>query len=356
MIENSPQTYFLKPSQPIYGEPKLDPVLVGINNSKGIETTLILDTNVLIAMEKVVQNGNNHSLLKTHGLYNLISLVERCPPKSICLSPGNAFNEMPPSLADQARRNYELFCQAHLPNFVDTPNCIYSEYIAKANDYGYFDLDFKAQATLAIPFCALVYLNIVDRMISGTPIQKFGKYLQCLSEDLDVLSEKEIEIAKYCFAEPPSECVELIGIRRVLRRNFMKTNEDKAPRNSKEVLAVAFNGACDLHLINSANVIDSFGIDGIQQDCWIATRDKKLAEFSKVAHYVNIDGEPGKIAAATFLPDQRKDIYWAQAAAKHYSLSLARAQHHRERGFDLAALVANANKAAVKSRVVFGCV
>ena len=277
MTEIKPRTYFFKPSHPANGEPVLNPVIVGNNSSRGVETTLVLDTNVLIAMEKVVKGGNKKSSLKQHGLHNLVDLLNRCSPCSICLSPGRAFAEMPPALAEDSRWKYEAFCTEHLPSFIDAPNCIRAKFEGRDKSYGYLDLEPNAQAFLAVLFCALLYLNVIDKKLTGSPIQ----------------NTKEIDITKYCFAEPRVASVETIRIRKLLRRNFLKTKDDKAANTFQEAMSVAFNRACDLTLINSVNVIDTKELDGTVQDCWIATRDKKLFEFSRISHYVNFDGEAG---------------------------------------------------------------
>lgn len=354
MAELNPRTYFFRPSRSGGAEPVLNPVLVAVNASHGIETTLALDTNVLIAMERIVKGGNKNSLLKQYGLHNLVDLLGRCPPKSICLSPGRAFDEMPPALAEKSRWNFEAFCAKHLPSFTDTPNCIHTTFVGKDSDYGYLDLDPVAQAFLAIPFTALLYLNVIDKSYSGRPIQKFKEFLRRLSDDLDMLSAKEIEIAKYCFAEPPATAIETIRLRKLFRANFLKTNDNKAVHTYDEAMAVAFNGACDLTLINCANVVQTQGLDGVQQDCWIATRDKKLFEFSKVSHYLNLDGEAGKFAVAAILPEHGNDEYWQEAADVQQSLGLSRMPHHLAREIDVLSYPAIARAAIDETARVFG--
>lgn len=335
MSERNPRTYFFRPSRSGKTEPVLNPVLVALNASRGIETTLALDTNILISMERVVRGGNKNSLLKQYGLHNLVDLLGRCPPKSIYLSPGRAFDEMPPALAEKSHRSFEAFCSKHLPTFVDAPNCTHTTFAGKDSDYGYLDLDPTAQAFLAIPFAALLYLNIIDKCFPGSPIQKFEEFLRRLSSDLGMLSAKEIEIAKYCFAEPPASAVETIRLKKLLRANFLKTKENKAVHSYEEAMAVAFNGACDLTLINFANVAQTKGLDGVQQDCWIATRDKKLFEFSKISHYLDIDGEAGKFAVITILDEHRNDEYWQRATQAHQSLVLSRMPRHFGREIDV---------------------
>lgn len=335
MSERNPRTYFFRPSRSTGAEPSLNPALVAVNASHGIDTTLVLDTNVLIAMERVVKSGNKSSLLNQYGLHNLVDLLDRCPRKSICLSPGVAFSEMPPALAEKSRWSFEAFCAKHLPSFTDAPNCIHTTFVGKDSNYGYLDLEPVAQAFLAIPFAALLYLNIIDKSFPGSPIQKLKEFLRRLSDDLDMLSAKEIEIAKYCFAEPPATAIETIRLRKLFRANFLKTKDNKAVHTCIEAMAVAFNGACDLTLINIVNVAQTKRLAGVQQDFWIATRDKKLFEFSKISHYLDLDGEVGKFAVAAILPEHGNYEYWQEATHVQQSLGLSRMPHHLTRKVDV---------------------
>lgn len=328
MTEHNPRTYFFRPSRTSEAEPVLNPVLIAQNASHGVETTLILDTNVLIKMEQVVKGGNKRSLVKENGLHNLVDLLGRCPPGSVFLSPGRAFDEMPPALAELSRQCFDIFCAVHLPAFVDTPDCIRKTYVGKGADYGYLDLEPSAQAFLAVPYAALLYLNIIDKSVLGKPIAKFQEFLQRLSDDIDVLSSKEIEIAKYCFADPPATARETIRLRKVLRANFLKTKKDKAVYTYEEATTVAFNGACDLALINFANVMQTRGLGGKRQDCWIATRDKKLFEFSKVFHYLSAYGQSGLFAMSSPLVEHEDDHYWREANRAQRDLGQRRMPHH----------------------------
>jgi hypothetical protein len=348
------RTLYIKPSRPDKGEVKLDPVLVAMNKKRDIETTLTLDTNILISMEKVVNNGNKWASVKKQGLHNLVKLLQKCPPKSICISPGFALNEMPPELAQQSREKYELFCTEHLPGFVDTPNCIYSEYRGKKENYGYEDLSSESKAVLAVPFCCILYLNLIDSKYKGKPIDKFRLFLDKLEKKVDILSAAEIEIAKYCFAEPPADCRETIALRGKIRNNFLKTRDEKLPINSSEVMDIAFNGACDLHLLLAANVIDQNGLGGVKQDSWIATKDKKLVEFCTIFHHVNLDGEAGKYAAKMIHPEHSKDIYWMHADADFAMRSIARRSYHETRELEFEGLLKVADEAIVEIKEAFG--
>lgn len=178
-------------------------------------------------------------------------------------------------------------------------------------------------------------------------IDKFKEYLRLISTELDVLSMMEIEIAKYCFANPPQTARRVVNIRRKILDNFTKTKVGKLPATSKDVFTVAFNGASDINLLNSVNLMEFWGLDGIKQDCWIATRDKKFYEFSRIPHHVNLDGEPGKYSAAAVLPEQHTDMYWSKVRKCQSELSIARSKCHENRKVDLEQLVEKVKAAAL---------
>lgn len=313
MMKKEKIVCFIKPCRPASGSTVLNPIVVAENKLNGVETSICLDTNILVSMEKVVDGGNKWSQVRQYGLHNFVKLLQRCPPQSVCISPGLALSEMPPGIAESSRQKYEAFCSEHLSGFVDTPNCIHSYFSGKRKDYGFEDLPNIARATLSIPFSSILYLNLVDRFSRGTPYLKFIRYLDLLEERIGILSAAQVEIAKICLAEPGADSRDTIELKRKLRSNFLKTSHGKLPNNASEVIRVAFNAASDIHLLQSANLIDEHGIDGKPQDSWIATKDEKLAEFNEIFHHVNLDGEIGKFAATTINTEDSKNSYWEEA-------------------------------------------
>ncbi len=200
-----------------------------------------------------------------------------------------------------------------LPTFIDTPNAINIKYQGKQFDCRFFDLEEVAKEILAIPFIFLLYLGMIDKFYAGKPIEKFKEYIRLVIAELDVLSTTEMEIAKYCFANPPSSALKTINKRKVIRSNFLKTKNNKLPVDSAEANAIAFNGACDSNLLNTANIQEKKVLNDNLQDIWIATRDKKLYEFCCIFHHINLDGHAGKYSASISLQDQKDDEYWIEA-------------------------------------------
>lgn len=351
MEGKSRKTHFFKPSRPPDSDPVLNPVHVNQNRIRGTGTTLVLDANMLIVMEKVVKHGNKPSLLKEWGLLNFVNLLRRCLPGSVSLVPSLALAEMPPARAERSRLAFDSFLSMHLPGFTDAPGALQATYEGKETDWGFFDLATEEQAVMAFSFASLIHLALIDRDVSLAPIEKFRRYLSTVCRELDLLSSMEAEIARFCYSDPPPSCRRLREVTRVFRRNFLKRSDDKLPRTKDELLAVAFNGACDLRLLNVTNRFEAMGIDGVRQDCWIATQDTKLATFSGLSHHVNVDGEPGKFSAQVPLEEHDQDHYWQMANDELASERLRRSL--TERTVDFPAIIAAAYRAADQAEAVF---
>lgn len=305
--------YFIKVSRHPSGSPQLDPVVVSRNKARGVETTLLLDTNVLIRMEKVVKKGNHWGDLKPFGLDKLVKLLGRCPPENVCLSPGCAFNEMPPGLAEASRHYFEAFLAEHLPTFTDTPNSTRSAYHGKTENFGFEDLTDEHQSVLAASFVSLLHMLLIEYRSDATPIDKFRLLLNRLVSTLDLLSLKEIEIARYLFARGDKQGTPTADSMTALRSNFAKTKTNKVPKTASELLHVAFNGACDLHLMNSAVLMDRRGLDNVPQDTWIASFDHRLAAFCAIFHYLEDGVDTGMFGVMDVNVEQEDAPYWRES-------------------------------------------
>jgi hypothetical protein len=349
-MEKKRRTLFVKPTRLVGLPVTFNSQLVSRNLCNETETSLTLDTNILIGMENVVRSGNKWSFVKAQGLHNFVRILQGCPTRSACLSPGLALREMPPELAEYSRNCYELFCAAHLPGYVDAENAVQVSYQGKSKDYGFLDLSHSEQAALAIPFISLLFINLLFHDASRSRLEKFTQFLDWLLEFVDVLSLTEIEIARYCFAEPIPHAG---SVRGKIRKNFVKTKERKLPKTTDEVLKIAFNGACDLRLIYACNAIDNNGLDGVKQDAWIATQDEKLVEFCTVFRHVNIDGQAGKYVEHTLLDADENEPYWWQTDVELKSRMLPRHRYIESIEIDADKLVDAATRAIEKVQSEF---
>ncbi|HCQ9571063.1 hypothetical protein ACT4YA_18345 [Acinetobacter baumannii] len=332
---NENKAIFIKPNHLGLNIPKLDPVLINSNKKQGIETTLVLDSNILIKMERVVKAGNKWSSVKENGLDNLIKLLQKCNPYSVCLSPGFALKEMPPQKAKISMDFYENFCSVHLPNFVDTPNSTRKAYTDFSSDYGFVDLTTEAKLAFVLPYLNFLYLNYIEYCYSGTPIEKFKAYVDLLEEKVDLLSATEIEVAKYCFFNTTNlQEGKLKKFCQKIRENSVKYKNKRAV-DINQIKQIAFNGASDIHLLHVTNAMDKKLLDNIKQDCWLVTMDKKLAAFCDLFHQISVNGVSQPYAMSTISEEMVNDEYW-QSANEYFLLkSIKRREYHLSREFNL---------------------
>ncbi|MFA3111997.1 hypothetical protein [Acinetobacter pittii] len=338
MSEN--KAIFIKPNHLGLNIPKLDPILVNRNKAKGIETTLVLDCNILIKMEQTVKAGNKWRSVRENGLDNLIKLLQRCNPYSVCLSPGFALKEMPPQNAKICMDFYEAFCSAHLPNFVDTPNSTRKAYTGFSSDYGFGDLTTEAKLVFVLPYLNFLCLNYIEYCYSGTPIEKFKAYVDLLEEKIDLLSATEIEIAKYCFFNTTKlEKGNIKEFCKQIRKNSVLYKKGKRATEISQIWKIAFNAASDIHLLHAANSMDNKFLDKVKQDCWVVTTDKKLAAFCELFHQVSVEGVLQPYAMATIPEEMVNSEYWQSANEYFVSKSMERREHYLSRKINLEKLL-----------------
>jgi len=69
----------IKPSRPLNGSVKLDRLRLTNNIINRTETTIFIDANILISMEKVMKKGGKYAHLKEHGLLSFVRFLNSSP-------------------------------------------------------------------------------------------------------------------------------------------------------------------------------------------------------------------------------------------------------------------------------------
>uniref|UniRef100_A0A486XUU6 Uncharacterized protein n=1 Tax=Rheinheimera sp. BAL341 TaxID=1708203 RepID=A0A486XUU6_9GAMM len=307
MTNKEPKVSFIKPSRPLNGPVKLDRLRQAHNIISKIETTVFVDANILISMEKVMKKGGKYAHLKEHGLQSFVRFLNSSP--QVGLSPGLGLTEMPPERAAFSQEAYEAFCKKFLSGYLDATNATQVKFSGRSGDYGFFDIGDEFKALIAVSFASFIYLFIIDSKPNKDRLAMYASYLALIEENVGVLSHMEVQIARFCLSEPLCTSITAVDIRRKLRANFIKY-DGRLPRSVDDVLKIAFNAACDIRLINTANIIDQNGVDGVNQDCWIATQDAKLALLCDFVYHTNLDGEVGKYAVSEIIHDDESNPYW----------------------------------------------
>jgi hypothetical protein len=187
MITKERKVSFIKPSRSLHGPVKLDGLRLARNQIEKIETSIFIDANILISMEKVIDKGGKHSLLKDYGLSNFVRFLNSSP--NVAISPGLGLTEMPPGHAALSQQKYEMFCSKFLKGFFDASNSIQVQFPSSAaSEYGFFDVEEEFQALIAISFASFIYLYIVDTKSSKDRLKLFNSYIDLLESEVGVLS------------------------------------------------------------------------------------------------------------------------------------------------------------------------
>lgn len=281
--------YTIKASR-LYGINKeLDYWVMAENQVRGIETTIVPDNNVMIAIEKCAAKNApaTDETLAENGLLEFVVFLRECSRKKLgyFFSPYFSFNEMPESQAIGSIRLFEVFLKKFDIGLHGAHNEIKVDFdqIGRKKHNSFYALRETDQKFLAIPFSALL-LALAINHIGGefSSIGRFRRYLREYKKLIDIFSGKEVAIARYIFSDECDCDAKLKLIRQDVINNFARIGKKRKALNFEEMEAIALNGASDIALLNSMNIIEAKGIDGVRQDCWLVTFDRKLAVYNTV--------------------------------------------------------------------------
>ncbi|QJI18738.1 MULTISPECIES: hypothetical protein [unclassified Pseudomonas] len=299
--------HFIKPCRKTDSSPRLTPNIVAENKRRGIETTLLLDLNILIRMEDVILRKHSPN---DFDLTRLINFINLCPSESLCLTPGLALSEVHPKFKKLSFEIYEVFLSIFCPGMVDHPtatrNTLNEEERTRA--YEFSELSIEEQYLYSVSLFSLMQIHIISAKhhnLSG--VEKFELYLARVCGDIDMLSAVEAEIAKYCFCDKKLKYSKALNDKiEHIKENFMSGNS-----KPKQRFINIFNGVQDLKYIRGALEFSQEYFYGKPQDTWIATLDSKLYWLSESVHHYPVAGErDGKYFSIVRSPDQETCDYW----------------------------------------------
>ena len=265
---------------------RLDKSIIRNNSTTGYSTNILLDTNILIDIEAAYRTKSRHKFLREAGVIELVKMVKAARNSSIFLSAGAAFQEIPPNRRSNIERAYNRFLSDYLPSFCDDPNSLpLSEAAEYEGTPDFSDLSPQHQQVISIPYASLLAANVLDRLPELSGFEKFALYFKYCAEVLDMVSLKELVIARYAFAPELGINAEVRDRRNSVRNNFFKLKK-AARKNLTEgeaIIRISMNGAMDLRVIIASDIVNNaeeqFPLGLTKMDVWIATSDSKLYEF-----------------------------------------------------------------------------
>ncbi|CAD1796985.1 hypothetical protein XSP_003840 [Xanthomonas euroxanthea] len=273
------------------------------NQAKGVDTQLIPDTNVVIDMIDAVGRDDPLRTQRARDrLGPLIEFLRECSKQGLTyyFSPKFGLDEMKRgettegiSLLDTFGRQFGLnWGDAHpehpIPDEVGTVDA----------NRSFCKLGIDHQLLLSLPFGALLLALVVGRdLASATPLAKFRHFVRLYRRMIDIVSIREITIARFIFAPPAAEVSPIKAVQDNIVRNFARDRRRDVhwPQTYEQLDRTALNGAFDLHLLNVAITSDHISVDEQPLDTWILSADSKLAALTDALHHSSMGtDESGK--------------------------------------------------------------
>ena len=291
---------FIKPSRECDEIQILTKERVFKNNLVGIETSVILDLNVLNAMKNVMLRKVT---LDESGLGDLVAFFNSNP---VYIVPGFALSEADEFYIASIINIYESFIERYCPSYIDTPNCLNNDSDRKRSRK-FVELEEADRNFLAISYVSMLTIHVIDKENTHlTPEGKFEAYVTYMDKDVDFLAAIEAEIAKFWFYNRKllPDC-EFKKSCKVIRDNFNKGGKGEGR------LTYILNSARDLMYYRVTALKDGKYIEGGGiQDTWLVTGDKALTELSKYLYFFPSEGSSSKMVCYSTIPEKEASPYW----------------------------------------------
>jgi hypothetical protein len=293
--------FFIKVCRYTDEQPSFTPLDVIKKFANGVETSVVLDLNILSIMREAMDpsseiSADGRTLLEMRRILNTPLLF---------VSPGLALGEADESYLIPLHNAFEAFLQTHLQGYIDAPNatCDYAERVWSKNFNALPEVD---RQFLSVSYLAL--LKIHDILLSSPKASgeaKFDLFLEYMDGVANFVPALESEVAKFCFSEKSIlEASPFAEICKAIRDNF-----NKGGRGQKRVERV-LNGARDLMYLRSVAMMDGKTFDGRLQNTWLLTCDKGIAALATAIYFYPKDGEASKYVTHSKYETRRNNPYW----------------------------------------------
>ena len=268
------------------GVAALDKRAIRLNHSSGRQTNILFDTNIMITIEGAYPSGRRHQELKDAGIFDLSELIRKNAKFGVFISPAAAYQELPPSRRRDVEAAFERFTRDYLPTFRDDPNSTKVRFGDGSEDPEPFkSLPEERQKLVACSYASLLAMNVISQIKGLNNLDRFILYFDYCTEVLDLVSLKDLTIARYVYAPELGITDELRQQKVAVTKNFLRLKKggSKGLTPSEVLKRIALNGSNDLKLISTADMVSNLeervGLQIVRHDVWIATSDEKLYEF-----------------------------------------------------------------------------
>jgi len=308
----------IKASRPPGPIPELTFDRMKQNQANGIGTQLVPDCNVVIDMIRACSTEDTEQTrIAKERLSPFIYFLQSCQEQGInyYISPFMGLNEMRRSEAALGPSALEIFSNIYGLAWTDThPQLQPDLHSIGLIERGYGALSMESQGILSKTYGPLLLMLVLARDLSHlSPLAKFKNYLRLYRRFIDIISTREITIARFLFAPTPATSDSIYQTWEKITLNFTgrKSLSQHLPRTARQLDRAALNGALDLIILDSALISDYKGLDGQRLDTWIVTADLKLAALTDAVHHTDLGtGQTGMYLVTHDYRDQGE--YWNQ--------------------------------------------
>ena len=263
--------------------------------SEGVQTQLMLDANILIAMEHCSRDGveASDSTLYRHGLLEWVSFLRECSRLGLryYLSPFFALQELPVEKVEEAAKAVDVFPRKFGLDWLDDEAARSPElaHVGRRVGQGRFEgMRDPERRMFAMNYAGLLLMLVVARdCMNRAPFVTFMHYLRLYHRRIDLVSMRNLSIARLVFGPAPPQGSEFHATWERIVRNFTDRSSlsQRLPRSPHQMDKAALNGAYDLMLLDAALVAEARGVEDQALDPWIVSADKKLAAMGEILHH-----------------------------------------------------------------------
>jgi len=294
----------IKPSRITCISPELKMARCIKNHFKGVETSLILDLNILSKMREVV----DRKIVKyeTSGLKGLVKILNSMP--ALYLSPGFAISEANQDYLASLMESYEVFLAKYCPEYTDAPNATKNYKNINNKPSEFTELSKAEKYFNSVTYLGMLRIQIVERRGYSDPFLKYESYLSYMIQKADMVGAIESEAAKYVFSD--IESISDPSFRAFSSR--IKRNFKKSGNSPEKLLKNCLNAARDIMYYRATADRSSELLDGKRQDTWLVSADDGLIKLSESIHFVpDMDGSDSKYVSFVRRKEQKNSSYWS---------------------------------------------
>jgi len=248
------------------------------NIQRGVETSLIVDVNIIYSVRDVFLKKETY---ENSGISQFMNMVN-----STCagIVSGIALREIPLGIRNECRDIFDMFL-TEFCGVTDHPTAVKTDLDSENNkDFLHKSGFFVEHEAQCLFYYYVVKIHQIWLRMKGAPrVEMYRTFVSEVISEIDFVSALEFEIAKYCFCDDQEANVgggySNLAAKKiaVIRKNFL--GAAKKNRTLEGRFHVIRNSVRDLLYIQYSRFAD-ISLSSTEE-FWVATFDGKLAEILK---------------------------------------------------------------------------